>query len=172
MLLKGKNIQLRALEPSDLNFLYVIENDTNLWHVSNTQTPFSKHILKQYLANAHQDIYEAKQLRLTIQTTKVIGFIDLYNFNPQHKRAGVGIVISKENQNKNFASKALNILINYAFNTLNLHQIYADITYDNHKSIALFEKMGFLQTGIKKDWNFNHGVFKDVLIYQRFKKLD
>ncbi len=64
--LKGKHIYLRALEPEDIQFLFTTENDTSFWEISSTQTPFSKFILEQYIANSHQDIYTAKQLRLII----------------------------------------------------------------------------------------------------------
>jgi len=64
--LKGDLIYLRALEPEDLDFIYEIENDEDIWQVSNTQTPYSRFLIRQYLENAHQDIYEAKQLRLAI----------------------------------------------------------------------------------------------------------
>jgi len=47
----GQHIKLRALEPQDLELLFQIENDTDLWELSQTQTPFSKHILQQYVAN-------------------------------------------------------------------------------------------------------------------------
>ena len=82
MTLKGQNIHLRALEPEDLDFLYEIENNESIWEVSNTQTPYSKWVLKQYLENAHQDIFEAKQLRLVIvlaATNEKVGLIDTYN---------------------------------------------------------------------------------------------
>ena len=46
--LLGKNIKLRALEKEDLDFLYQIENNESFWQVSNTQTPFSKYMLKLY----------------------------------------------------------------------------------------------------------------------------
>ena len=49
MTLKGQNIHLRALEPEDLDFLYEIENNESIWEVSNTQTPYSKWVLKNYL---------------------------------------------------------------------------------------------------------------------------
>ncbi len=170
MLLNDKNIQLRALETSDLDFLFDIENNTNLWQVSNTLTPFSKDLLKQYLANAHQDIYEAKQLRLVIQSkNNAVGLIDLYDFDPKHKRAGIGIVILEKFQGKGFASSALSILLKYVFNILDLHQVYASITNDNHKSLLLFEKHGFLKVGIKKDWIFYQGEYKDEILYQRFQ---
>ena len=97
--LKGNNIYLRALEPEDLEFIYKIENNESVWEVSNTQTPYSRFLIRQYLENAHQDIYEAKQLRLAIclnDTFEAVGLIDLFDFDPKNNRAGVGIVISNE----------------------------------------------------------------------------
>lgn len=88
--LKGPLLKLRTLEPEDLEFLYQIENDESFWEISHTQKPFSKYILKKYIENGHLDIFEAKQLRLIIEeksTKKQIGMIDLFDFNPQHKRA-------------------------------------------------------------------------------------
>ena len=103
--LLGKKVKLRALEPEDLDFLFEVENNTNFWEVSSTQVPFSRYMLKKYLENAHQDIYEAKQLRMVIEETsnnKTVGLIDLFDFNPQHKRAGIGIVINEPHQKAGF----------------------------------------------------------------------
>ena len=172
MLLCGKKINLRALEPEDLDFLYQIENNESFWEVSHTQTPFSKYILKQYLENAHLDIYEAKQLRLLIEDTstkKQIGMIDLFDFNPQHKRAGIGILIHPNYQQQGFASEALSLLINYTFSFLHLHQLFANITTDNKNSISLFTKHNFEKVGIKKDWIFSEGNFKDEILFQLIK---
>jgi diamine N-acetyltransferase len=170
--LKGANSNLRALEPEDLKFLYDIENNDSFWEVSHTQTPFSKYILKQYIENAHLDIFEAKQLRLLIEeksTKKQIGMIDLFDFNPQHRRAGVGILIHPHFQQKGFAFEALSLLIKYAFTHLNLHQLYANITSDNTKSIALFTKHQFEKVGVKKDWILSEGKFKDEILFQLIK---
>ncbi len=167
--LKNKKINLRALEPEDLEFLFSTENDNTFWEVSGTQTPFSKYILKQYLKNAQQDIFEAKQLRLVIVDVlknENIGLIDLFDYNPQHQRAGIGILILKKHQNKGFASEALKLFINYAFTELNLHQIYANIPSDNTSSKILFENFDFKKTGVKKEWIKSNSQFKDVHLYQ------
>ena len=167
--LKGENIQLRALEPEDLQFLFDTENDESFWEVSHTQAPFSKFLLKQYLENAHLDVFEAKQLRLIIQEStneKPVGIIDLFDFNPQHKRAGIGILIHTEHQQNGFASEALKLLIDYCFTHLNLHQLYANITSDNEKSISLFTKHQFKIIGIKKDWILSNNIFKDEILLQ------
>ena len=47
MFIQTEHIYLRALEPIDLELLYTCENDRLVWKVSNTITPFSKHILQQ-----------------------------------------------------------------------------------------------------------------------------
>ena len=138
--LLGKHIRLRALEPEDLSFLFETENNEAFWEVSHTQTPFSKFVLKKYLENAHLDIYEAKQLRLIIEentSKKQVGAIDLFDFNPQHKRAGIGILIHTKHQQNGFASEALQLLIDYCFSYLNLHQLYANITTDIHIDMGI-----------------------------------
>jgi len=168
--LTGKNISLRALEPEDLAFLYTIENNESFWEVSHTQTPFSRFILKQYLENSHLDIFEAKQLRLIIENNhskSPVGTIDVFDFNPQHKRAGLGILIIDEAQQKGYASETLALITEYCFTHLHLHQLYANITSDNSNSIRLFEKFDFKQIGIKKDWIFTKGAFKDEILFQR-----
>jgi diamine N-acetyltransferase len=172
--LKGENIYLRALEPNDLEFVYAMENDQSIWEVSNTQTPYSRFLVKQYLENAHQDIYEAKQLRLAIcqdQDFPAIGLIDLFDFDPKNNRAGVGIVIQgTENRKQNIGSEALGLLIQYSFHHLNLHQLYANIGAENEASIALFTKFGFQKIGTKKDWTLVNGVYKDETIFQLISK--
>jgi diamine N-acetyltransferase len=151
-----------------------MENDQSIWDVSNTQTPYSRFLVKQYLENAHQDIYEAKQLRLAIcqdQDFPAIGLIDLFDFDPKNNRAGVGIVIQvNENRKQNIGSEALELLIRYSFFNLNLHQLYANIGTENEASIALFTKFGFQKIGTKKDWTLVNGVYKDEAIFQLISK--
>lgn len=149
------NLRLRSLEPEDLSFLYRIENDTKIWKVSNTLVPYSRYVLKQYIEHSHQDIYTTKQLRLIIcakDNDEALGAIDLFDFDPYHLRAGVGIVVEQSNQNIGLAQVALSVLIKYCFSHLKLHQLYCNITEDNVASIKLFEKAGFLYIGTKKDW--------------------
>ena len=88
-------IKLRPLEPADIDLLYQWENDLSIWEISNTKTPFSKHVLAQYIVEAAKDIYETKQLRLIIQNENLeaVGAIDLFDFDPYHLRAGVGVLI-------------------------------------------------------------------------------
>ncbi|WP_420573091.1 GNAT family N-acetyltransferase [Kordia sp.] len=168
--LTGEKLYLRALEPEDLDFIYKIENDESIWEISATQTPYSRFLIKQYLENAHQDIYEAKQLRLVMVNNKKesIGLIDLFNFDPKNKRVGVGLLIAKrEHRHKGYGKEALQLVCEYAYKYLHVHQLYANIAEDNLASIQLFESLGFKQIGVKYDWTFVNGEFKNELLYQK-----
>ena len=168
--LKGEHIYLRGLEPEDLDFLYQLENDLEIWEISGTTTPYSKHILKLYLENAHKDIYEVKQLRLCIcnQQGTVIGLIDLFDFDPKNLRVGMGIIVSsKVDRNKGVGAEAIEILSNYAFSVLGMRQLYANVLEDNDASIHLFSKLGFEKAGVKKEWIHTNGTFKNEILFQK-----
>ncbi|NAY90685.1 GNAT family N-acetyltransferase [Muricauda sp. JGD-17] len=168
--LKGKHIYLRALEPNDLDFLYQLENDTSIWEISGTLKPYSKKMLQRYLDNVHRDIYDVKQLRLCICNLDdvCIGLIDLFNFDPKNRRAGIGIVINNtKSRNKGLGAEAIALLCDYAFSVLDLHQVYANILEDNAASIHLFQKLGFEKVGIKKEWIRSSTGFKDEILFQK-----
>ena len=167
--LKGKHIYLRALEPEDMDFVHTIENDESIWEISSTQTPYSKFLIKQYLDHAHKDIYEVKQLRLVISgyNDEALGMIDIFDFDFKNLRAGIGILIKETKDRKQgFGSEALNLLTQYCFNHLHLHQLYCNISENNKASITLFTNQGFKKIGLKKDWNLVNGTYKSEYLFQ------
>jgi diamine N-acetyltransferase len=167
-------IILRALEPTDIDALYKWENDPEIWHVSNTCTPYSKYILEKYIENSHMDIYQVKQLRLMIdirengsKEPRSVGTIDLFEFDPYHNRAGVGILIGeKSDRKKGYAFQALSKFLEYSFHTLQLHQLYCNITVGNRDSLRLFKKCGFIVTGRKREWIKTPAEFTDEYLLQ------
>lgn len=155
--LKGNRICLRALEPTDLEHLYKWENNSELWHVSDTLAPFSKYILKEYIENAPKNIYENRQLRLVIEffdneINHVVGAIDLFDYDPYHCRAAVGIFIDPDFQNNGLGIDALETIKNYAFNYLHLNMLFCHVGADNKKSKTFFIKGGFSVCGEINAW--------------------
>ena len=152
-MLKSKNIQLRYLEKSDLDFLYKVENDEKLWKYGSERKHFSKKVLTEYISNAKQDIKVSNQLRFVIDLKQSpIGMIDLYDFDG--KTAGVGVLILKKYRRKGFAKESLEILSDYAFSTLKLKKLFCSITRDNTKSIKLFTSVGFKLKRKLEDVNY------------------
>lgn len=177
MLLENIEIRLRALEPEDLSDIFRWENDAELWQYGNTLAPYSRFALKQYLEDSlHGDFFQNKQLRLIIELNgskpTTIGAIDLFDFEPHHRRAALGILIEKDFQRQGYGSQAVELMKRYAFEYLHLHQIYVHVAESNDRSRKLFEKMGFLQVGILKQWQKVDKGYADVCIFQLINNHD
>lgn len=172
-LLENKHIRLRALEPEDLSVLYRWENNSDLWSVGSTLAPYSQYVLREYIVESRRDIYEIKQLRLIIEkceAKEAIGIIDLFDFDPHNQRAGVGILLDPDYQGNGWATDALNLLVEYAFSFLKLHQLYVHIPSNNEPSKALFARCGFQTTALLTDWLVAPEGFKDVCVMQRLNR--
>lgn len=169
MFLKSDTLYLRALERSDLDFLFALENDVSVWRVSNTVAPFSREVLEHYLEQAGQDIYAARQLRLVICSSdhQAIGAIDLFDFDPLHLRAGIGILIREPFRRQGLAGKALALLLHYGARYLMLHQLYCSIAADNEASLALFRQADFQEVGTRRHWLRTPQGWVDVVEMQK-----
>jgi diamine N-acetyltransferase len=152
-------MNLRALEPDDLEFLFALENDSDLWAASDVlPAPISRHALREYLRHNAASLAEAGQMRLIIssESGQAVGTLDLYDYSALHQRAGVGITVLKKERRQGYAQKALAKLLPYAREALRLHQLYCTIVESNEASIRLFEKAGFGQVGLRRDWLRNN----------------
>jgi diamine N-acetyltransferase len=164
------NIALRAPEPDDTELLYQWENNSEIWRVSNTLAPFSRHAIRKHIEESTANIYESGQARFIIcrsDDMDPVGAIDLFEFDSFHLRAGVGILIARESdRRRGYALNALTALTEYCFNHLMMHQLWCNILPGNSGSTALFEKAGFLLSGVKKEWIKEKDGFSDELFYQ------
>lgn len=167
-MLEGNNIRLRAVEPEDLDLMYLIENDTELWSCGHNTVPFSYYTLKQYLSENTNDLYRDRQLRLVIETKEGIsvGFLDLLHYEPLHLRAEVGIVVLAEQQRRGIATESLQLLREYAFSFLGLKQLYAHIPDNNIASQALFTCCDYKKTATLQDWLKTPTGWQSVYIFQ------
>ena len=156
------------MEPEDLDLLYQIENDKNLWGVGATNVPYSRYVLHDYVANSSGDIYTDKQVRLMVDCQQqTIGIVDLINFSPKHCRAEVGMVLMPSYRGKGLGEMILQELAQYAETVLHLHQLYAVIGVDNAPAIHLFEKIGYSAGRVLTDWLFDGTHYQDAVLMQR-----
>lgn len=164
---------LRALEPEDLDMMYGWENDMELWRVSGTVAPFSRHMLSLLIEEQQYDIYATRQLRLVVVSQcdgEVVGAVDLFDFEPQHARAGVGIVISKSYRRRGYAADALRAVERYARGVLRLNQLWCSVTEDNIASLALFDAAGYQRCGLRREWVLTpQGALDEVLMQKILK---
>lgn len=170
-LLLGEKVRLRALEPEDVDLLYAWENDPRVWSVGETLAPLSRAALAEFIENQRLDIFQTRQLRLVICLASdgfPVGLVDLFDFDPVHLRAGVGILIFEPcHRGHGFASEALSLLCEYARNILNLHQLWAGVEASNISSYELFSGKGFVKVGVRREWFRRGSEWRDEILLQK-----
>ena len=162
-------INLRALELDDLEFLFEIENNRNLWKISYTILPFSKYHLEKYIKDSNLDIFSEKQFRfvISLKNKHPIGLIDLFDFDPINHRAGIGIFIKDTERKKGYALESVKLIEDISKKDLQIHQLYVNVGLDNKVSLNLFKKLGYIEVGTKKDWNYIGGKYMDEVLLQK-----
>ena len=161
------NLKLRKIEPSDLPFLYQWENDATMWADSDTHNPLSRHDLHQYIENTTGDIYRDGQLRLIIEdsqlSTKIVGCIDLFDFDARNRKAAIGMYISPDARGNGVGKQAVQLLEDYAFGFLHLRMLYAIISVHNTPCSHIYEQMGYTPSSVLRDWTLEG----DAVLWQK-----
>lgn len=165
----GNSIILRAMEPEDVDAIYRWENDPSVWVCSASHQPFSRQALSRFIEeNSGADIYSCRQLRLMAEMEGVaVGCVDLYDFDPYHKRAGVGIIVDSQYRRQGLGLQTLEALDAFAAEHLQLHLLHCTIAENNDASVALFEKAGYCRRGRLTQWIYNKGAWIDAYFYQK-----
>ncbi|MGP1435352.1 MAG: GNAT family N-acetyltransferase [Phocaeicola sp.] len=167
--LQDKDIILRAPDLNDTDIMYKFENQTELWQFGSATGPYSHFALKQYIEQSQNDLFIDRQLRLMIEKNKeAVGIIDVYNFDPFHNRAEIGIVVDDSHRNEGIGKNALHLLSEYCFHRLYIHQLYAYIDEKNEESNSLFNACGFNPCAKLIDWiRADDGAYRTVQMVQK-----
>ena len=168
-------MRLRPLEPEDLEFLYTIENSPELWDSTDSEAPYSRHALRQYLSSM-RPMQETGELRMVIEVMEngsliPAGMVELTNISFIHARAEVGIALLCQFRKHGLGTRAIELIETLGKTRLRLHQLYAFIAEENEASERLFQQAGYTPKCTLEDWKYSHGAYHSVRIFQKvFKK--
>ena len=170
MNIKKDNILLRSIEDKDLEFLREMINDPEIKKMTVGQCNYvteEEHL--KWFSNLKN---EKNRLRFMIEIDRVtIGTIILENIDLSNKNASISIKIGKTDfKGKGYGTKALRLILKYAFDELDLHMIYANVLEYNEASKKLFEKCGFKIDGIKRDAVYRDGKFHRLYLFSIIKE--
>ena len=96
---------------------------------------------------------------------RVIGTCTLFRFEPRHRRAEVGYALRSDHWGQGLAAEAVSLALDWAFRTLDLHRVEADIDPRNAGSRALLERLGFVSEGLLRERYFMEGDVSDTELF-------
>ncbi|MFX1495312.1 MAG: GNAT family N-acetyltransferase [Promethearchaeota archaeon] len=115
-----------------------------------------------------------KQVRCSIfldSDEKLIGLVSLLDIDHISKSAEFHIMIGdKKNYDKGYGTEATKLMLNHAFNNLNLNRIYLKVLEDNLRAIKIYDKCGFKKEGVLRSAVYKNGSYKNLIIMSILKK--
>ena len=96
-------------------------------------------------------------------STKIVGCIDLFDFDARNRKAAIGMYIAPEERGKGVGKQAVQLLEDYAFGFLHLRMLYAIISVHNTACSHIYEQMGYTPSSVLKDWTLEG----DAILWQK-----
>lgn len=167
-IIETERLKLKALSEDDAKSLFEIFSDPVVMKYWNTEPWNSIEQAKCFITRSAEAMNSNSELTLGIYlkgTEKLLGKIMLFNYKKESKRAELGFGVSRHFWGKGIVFEAASALIDYAFTTLHLRRIEAEIDPDNISSGKALERLGFEKEGLlKQRWEIS-GVVSDSAIY-------
>ncbi len=99
------------------------------------------------------------------EENKVIGSICLFNISKEHCRGEIGYELHPDLHGKGLMQEAITAALDYAFNTMKLHTLAANVAPENAASIKVLERNGFMKEAHFRENFFFKGEFLDTAVY-------
>jgi diamine N-acetyltransferase len=163
--LTGERIRLTPLASSDLEPLLEWTRDRDLMLMNAPYSPISE--------AQHRDWFDAIQRRSDVvcfairlkESQGIVGSCQLHSISAVHRSADLQIRMGDaEHRDRGLGSEALELLVSFGFDDLNLRRIGLHVLADNAKAIHVYEKIGFVREGVWRSAAYIAGRYVDVVL--------
>ena len=165
MNLIGNQVNLRAIEKHDADFLLGLVNSAELEHwVVGSSVPLSSLQQGKWIENLSNSY---ANIRLMVENKEgiAVGFANIVDIDFVNRSAVHGVKFAKEFRGCGYAKDTVLAIMEYAFNHLNLNRLESTILDYNDASIGLYTKAcGWNIEGVKKSAVFKNGKYNDLVM--------
>ena len=165
-------LNLRMYTPEVLQHIFTHYTEQELWAFfgATTEEQFLKEMDMQQQGRTMYNLSFCGFHLIEKESERVIGKADFYKWYVNHHRAELGYTLFYEEcKNKGFMTEALTAIIDYGFNTLNLHRIEAFVAPFNVPSLSLMRHFNFREEGLLREHYFYEGNHEDSLVFGLLK---
>lgn len=164
MNIKGKRVTLRAIEPSDIEFMRELINDPDMEKsIVGWIWPLSSRDQQSWYNNYKNTLQEVRFI-IESHTDGIIGFTGLKDIDMKNGmcRTG-GLRIAPNFQGKGYAKDSYIALLSYAFNQLRMHCVQSCALEDNVASLTFMERLGYVREGLRRECVYKNGKYYNLV---------
>lgn len=171
-MLEIDNLAFRRPEMADVEVIRELKNNEKAaLLLGGVFHPYTTEDIERWI-NFHNNNPEEVLLVVEEKTKgKLIGHVGLYKIDNVAKKTEFGILLADdESRGRGYGTKATKLMVDYAFQTMGMHKVTAEVLSENAPSIAMFKKCGFSVDGCLRDDVYKNGRYYDVLAMSILKE--
>lgn len=155
--LDAARVQLRWLLTSDVDELYAVFSDREMMRYWSSPAMTERAEAEDYLRRIHEGFKARTLFQWGVelkQERQIIGTCTLFHLDSANRKAEIGYCLGSTHWGKGHMTAALTTLFNFAFGTLGLRRLEADVDPRNENSLRILDKLGFQREGLLRErWN-------------------
>ncbi len=167
-LLHGSRVWLGALNTADAAVIARWEQDSEYLRLmdSSPARPRSEAEILRWLESANKSRSEHTFAIRLLETDELIGWAQFDGIDWVHRTSALGIGIGpRQYWDRGYGTEAMRLLLDFAFNELNLHRVFLTVFSYNLRAIHVYEKLGFTLEGRHREHLERDGQRYDMLLY-------
>lgn len=166
----GQKIKLTELNPDNSEKIRKIRNNPLIFNNFNQYKLITQDNHKKWFSKINDSLTHIYFEIHTIDSNELIGQCGLLDINWISRNSDFSIYIDPDHYGKGYGKDALSVLLNYAFNVLNLARIFSHVFDFNKNAISLYQKFNFVIEGTLRNHHFHNGEYINVIIIGLLKK--
>ncbi|WP_368505087.1 GNAT family N-acetyltransferase [Alkalihalophilus sp. As8PL] len=169
--MKGESVYLRTIKKEDLDSLYEAVQDEEIRYMTGTRSVFSMEQLYEYYQRIMHDETRYDFSICLIDTDELIGDLAIMEIDEENNKAAFRMALHHPNHfNKGYGTEALQLALQFAFDTLNLNRLQLEVFSHNVRGIKAYEKAGFKTEGVIRESLYINNLYSDEIIMGMLKK--
>lgn len=172
MFFSGERVRLRKMSSEDVSIYHRWRNDMEVMQFTNPSLDVFTYADTENFVKGITESHNSKGYMIEeVKTNKPIGVTSLINIDYVNRNAESIIDIGdKDYWSKGFGRESFSLLLDFAFNELNLHKVYLRVFSFNERAIRLYQKLGFYEEGKLKEQLYRNGDWHDVVFMGLLKR--
>jgi [ribosomal protein S5]-alanine N-acetyltransferase len=163
--LVGKQVYLRPLEREDAPQLVSWFNDPEVSHNLLAYRPMTRRAEEEFLDKLYGHDFDVSLGIVVKETDRLIGVCGFKNTDPRNRHTEFGIAIGEKGEwGKGHGTEATRLLLQHAFETLNLNRVGLYVVEFNERAIRSYDKVGFRREGVLRQSHYRRGRYWDTLV--------
>ncbi len=171
--LETERLLLRKLTEEDSEALYKIMSKEEVMVYYGMYALVEEEQAQIMINNLNCGFESSKSIRWALELKEestLIGTCGYHNWNKGYARSEMGYELSPDYWGKGYMTEALEAILCYGFNYMELNRVEALVYPENSASKRLLEGLGFMEEGILREYAYFRDVYQDLVMFSLIRE--